>query len=46
MKKSDNKQEYDLSILSLEELVESYKEIENFLSFLKEQHVEIEEGEK
>ena len=41
-----NKKDYDLSDLSLEELIEVYKNIEEFVKFLKESKIDTEKKEK
>lgn len=43
MTKENNKVDFDLSTLTLEELIEVYEKIENFLEYLDESRVEIEE---
>ena len=43
MKKEENKVNFDLSVLSLEELLEVYENIEEFLKYLNENRIEIEE---
>lgn len=43
MTKENSKVDFDLSALSLEELVEVYEKIEDFLVYLEETKVEIEE---
>lgn len=43
MTKENSKVDFDLSALSLEELVEVYEKIEDFLVYLEEAKVEIEE---
>lgn len=45
MKNNEKKREFDLSKLKLEELIEVYKEINNFLKYLKENKIDIEEEE-
>ena len=40
-----NKKDYDLSDLSLEQLIEVYKNIEEFLKYLNESKIEIEKKE-
>lgn len=37
-----NKKDYDLSDLTLEQLIEVYKNIEEFLKFLNESKIEVE----
>ena len=41
----DQKVEFDLSTLNLQELVEVYENITNFLDFLKENKITLEEKE-
>lgn len=43
MAKDNNKVDFDLSTLSLEELIEVYEKINNFLEYLDDSKVEIEE---
>ena len=43
MVKETNKVDFDLSTLSLEELIEVYEKIQDFLGYLEEARVEIEE---
>lgn len=43
MVKENNKVDFDLSTLTLDELIEVYEKIENFLEYLNESRVEIEE---
>lgn len=43
MAKENSKVDFDLSALSLEELIEVYDKIEDFLVYLEEARVEIEE---
>jgi hypothetical protein len=43
MTKENNKIDFDLSTLSLEELIEVYEKIDEFLLFLDESKLEIEE---
>ena len=43
MKKEENKVNFDLSVLSLEELIEVYDNIEEFLKYLNESKIDIEE---
>lgn len=45
MKKKEEKVGFDLSALSLQELVEAYNNIEEFLQYLDDNKIEI-EGEK
>lgn len=46
MKKEDEKVNFDLSTLSLEELIEVYGKIGDFLEYLDESKLVIEEKEK
>lgn len=41
----EKKVDFDLSSLSLQELIEVYEEITNFINFLNNTKIEIEEGE-
>ena len=43
MTKENNKVDFDLSALTFEELIEVYEKIENFLEYLDDSRVEIEE---
>lgn len=43
MELNDEKVEFDLSVLSLEELVEVYKNISSFLDFLRDNKINMEE---
>ncbi|MBR6820711.1 MAG: hypothetical protein IKM55_00635 [Bacilli bacterium] len=43
MTKENNKVDFDLSALTLEELIEVYEKIENFLEYLDDSRIEIEE---
>ncbi len=45
MKNNEKKREFDLSKLKLNELLEVYKEINNFLKYLKENKIDLEEVE-
>lgn len=45
MKNNEKKREFDLSKLKLNELLELYKEINNFLKYLKENKIDLEEVE-
>lgn len=42
MKKEENKVDFDLSVLKLEELIKVYDEIENFIKYLKDKKIDIE----
>ena len=46
MAKKEEKEDFDLSVLSLNELIEAYKNIEEFLGFLNDSKIEIEEKEE
>ena len=46
MKKDDNKVDFDLSVLKLEELIEVYEQVENFTKYLKDKKIVIEEKAK
>lgn len=46
MKKDENKVDFDLSILKLEELINVYNEVNNFIKYLKDKKIVIEEKEK
>lgn len=46
MKKEENKVDFDLSVLKLEELIEVYDDINNFIKYLKDKKIIIEEKEK
>jgi len=46
MKKEENKVNFDLSTLTLEELIEVYENIQIFLDYLEESKIEIEEKVK
>ena len=46
MKKEENKVDFDLSVLKLEELIKVYDEIENFIKFLNDKKIIIEEKVK
>lgn len=43
MKKEENKVDFDLSVLSLEELIKVYENVDNFLKYLKDKKIIIEE---
>ena len=45
MAKKEEKVDFDLSVLSLKELIEAYDNIEEFLAFLNDSKVEINEKE-
>lgn len=46
MKKEENKVDFDLSVLKLEELIEVYEQVENFTKYLKDKKIVIEEKVK
>ena len=46
MAKKEEKVDFDLSVLSLNELIEVYNNIEEFLGFLNDSKIEIEEKEE
>lgn len=46
MKKQENKVDFDLSILKLEELIKVYENIENFIKYLNDKKIVIEEKVK
>jgi len=46
MKKEENKVDFDLSVLKLEELIKVYENIENFIKYLKDKKIVIEEKVK
>ena len=46
MKKEENKVDFDLSVLSLEELIKVYENIDNFIRFLNDKKIVIEEKVK
>ena len=46
MKKEKNKVDFDLSVLKLEELIKVYENIENFIKYLKDKKIVIEEKVK
>lgn len=41
--KEENKMDFDLSTLSLEELIKVYENIDEFLQFLKDNKIEVED---
>ena len=43
MQKEKSKTDFDLSTLSLEELIEVYEKINEFINFLEESKIQIEE---
>jgi methionyl-tRNA formyltransferase len=46
MAKKEEKINFDLSALSLQELIETYNNIDEFMTFLKDSKIEIEEKEE
>ena len=46
MKNERSKVDFDLSVLTLEELIKVYENIENFIKYLKDKKIVIEEKEK
>ena len=46
IKKQENKVDFDLSVLKLDELIKVYEEIENFIKFLNDKKIIIEEKAK
>ena len=46
MKKEENKVDFDLSVLKLEELIKVYGDIDNFIKFLNDKKIIIEEKVK
>ena len=46
MKREDNKFDFDLSALTLEELITVYNDVDDFISFLEGRKVEIEKKEE
>lgn len=46
MTKEENKVDFDLSVLKLEELIKAYDNIENFIKFLGDKKIVIEEKVK
>ena len=46
MAKKEEKVDFDLSVLSLNELIEAYNNIEEFLGFLTHSKVELDEQEQ
>lgn len=43
MNKEENKVDFDLSVLSLEELIKVYENVDNFLKYLQDKKIIIEE---
>lgn len=46
MKKEENKVDFDLSVLKLEELIKVYDNIENFIKYLNDKKIVIEDNVK
>ena len=46
MKKEENKVDFDLSVLSFEELIKVYDDVNNFIKYLDNKKIIIEEKEK
>ncbi len=46
MKREDNKLDFDLSALTLEELITVYSDVDDFISFLESKKVEVEKKEE
>ncbi len=46
MKKEENKVDFDLSVLKLDELIKVYEDVENFIKFLNDKKFIIEEKVK
>jgi hypothetical protein len=46
MAKKEEKVDFDLSVLNLNELIEAYNNIEEFLAFLNDSKVEVDEKEE
>lgn len=46
MKKQESKVDFDLSVLKLEELIKVYDDIENFIKYLNDKKIIIEEKVK
>ena len=46
MKKEENKVDFDLSVLSFEELIKVYENVNNFIKYLNDKKIVIEEKEK
>jgi hypothetical protein len=46
MKKEENKVDFDLSVLSFEELIKVYDNVNNFIKYLNDKKIVIEEKEK
>ena len=46
MKKQENKVDFDLSVLRLEELIKVYENIDNFIKYLNDKKIVLEEKVK
>ena len=46
MKREDNKFDFDLSALTLEELITVYNDVDDFIIFLESKKVEVEKKEE
>lgn len=46
MKREENKFDFDLSVLTLEELITVYNDVDDFISFLDSKKVEIEKKDE
>lgn len=46
MKKQENKVDFDLSVLNLDELIKVYEKVENFIKYLNDKKIVIEEKVK
>lgn len=46
MKKQENKVDFDLSVLKFEELIKAYDSIDNFIKYLNDKKIVIEEKVK
>ena len=46
MKKQENKVDFDLSVLKLEELIKVYDDVDNFIKYLNDKKIIIEEKVK
>jgi len=45
MNKEENRVDFDLSVLKLDELIKVYEEIDNFIKVLKDKKIVVEEKE-
>ena len=46
MKREENKFDFDLSVLTLEELITVYNDVDDFISFLDSKKVEVEKKDE